>query len=545
MALPDARERGREAFTRQAWGEAFAQLSGADRAGTLDPEDLERLAAAAHILGQDALAIDLWARAHHGFLSRGEATRAARCACWLSVPLVFTRQTGRANGWLARARRLVEQGRHDCVEQGYLLFPIALQSILRGENAQACAAFAEAASIGERFTDRDLITLARQGQGRALIRLGEPARGIGLLDEVMVAITAGEVSPILVGDIYCSVIEACHEIFDLRRAQEWTAAMERWCESQTDRIPYRGHCLVRRAELLQFQGDWPDAIQEAERACEWLSRPPPQRAVGTAFYRQAELERLRGGFAKAEEEYRQASQWGREPQPGLALLRLAQGRINAAKVAICRAVDEATEPPTQCPLLAASVEIHLAAGDISGARAAADELARIAARLNAPLLRASSAQATGAVLLQEGEPKAALSQLRQAVDAWRDLEAPYEAARARVLLGLACRALGDQDAAALEFRAASEVFHRLGAVPDSKQLSQLSAAMASRPHNPLTAREIEVLSLVATGKTNRAIAQELRISEKTVARHVSNIFTKLGLSSRAAATAYAYQHDLV
>jgi DNA-binding CsgD family transcriptional regulator len=431
------------------------------------------------------------------------------------------------------------------VERGYLLLPVALQLIRRGESTEACSAFAEAAAIGERFIDRDLMALARQGQGRALIRLGEVTRGVALLDEVMVAVTAGEVSPMIVGDIYCSVIEACHEIFDLRRAQEWTLAMERWCGSQSDRIPYRGHCLVRRAELLQLHGDWPNAIQEAEQACEWLSRPPPQRAVGAAFYRQAELERLRGEFVKAEEEYRQASQWGREPQPGLALLRLAQGQIEPAKAAICRAVDEAATPAIRSPLLAASVEIHLAAGDTAGARAAADELVRIAARLDAPLLRASSAQSMGAVLLHQGEPKAALSLLRQAAAAWHDLEAPYEVARARVLLGLACRALDDQDAAALEFEAAREVFQRLGAAPDSKRLSQLSAAMASKPHHPLTAREIEVLSLIATGKTNRAIAQQLRISEKTVARHVSNIFTKLGLPSRAAATAYAYQHQLV
>jgi DNA-binding NarL/FixJ family response regulator len=545
MALPDAREKGRESFARQAWGEAYAQLSAADRAGMLDPEDLERLAAAAHLLGRDEEGIDLWGRAYQEFLSRGDHPRAARCASWVAIPLVFRGQTARAGGWISRGRRLLQEGRHDCVAQGYLLFPVALQSILQGESAAACAGFAEAASIGERFGDRDLMTLARRGQGRALIRLGEFARGVALLDEVMVAVTAGEVSPVIVGDIYCSVIEACHEIFDLHRAQEWTTAMERWCESQSDRIPYRGHCLVRRAELLQLHGAWPDAIQEAERACEWLSRPPPQRAVGAAFYQQAELSRLRGEFTKAADEYRQASQWGREPQPGLALLRLAEGQIDAANTAIRRAVNEAAEVRERATMLAASVEILLAANDIPAARAAAGALAQIAAGLEAPFLRALSAQATGAVLLDEGQPGAALALLRQAGSTWRELEAPYQAARARVQVGLACRALGDEDAAAMELDAARQVFQQLGALPDIKLVSQLSALAPAETRTGLTARERQVLGLIATGKTNRAIADELRISEKTVARHVSNIFTKLGLSSRAAATAYAYQHHLL
>jgi DNA-binding CsgD family transcriptional regulator len=545
MALPGAREQGREAFGRQAWGEAYAQLSAADREGTLEPEDLERLGAAAHLLGREDEAAEIAARAHHEHLVRGSVPRAARCAFWVAITLLFKGETARAGGWVARGRRLLDDGQHDCAERGYLLLPEALRSIFQGDSARARAIFCEAASIGERFGEPDLVALARQGQGRALIRLGETTQGIALLDEVMVAVTAGEVSPLVVGDVYCSVIEACHEIFDLRRAQEWTAAMTRWCESQTDRVPYRGHCLVRRAELLQLHGAWPDAIQEAERACEWLSRPPPQRAVGAAFYQCAELNRLRGEFAKAEHEYRQASQWGREPQPGLALLRLALGQIDAAKAAIYRAMDEATERQTRSRLLAASVEILLAAGDVPAARAAADELAQLATSLDAPFLRAMSAQAGGTVLLREGQPRAALTLLRQAGVAWHKLEAPYEAARARVLVGLACRALGDEDAAAMELEAARQVFQQLGAVPDSKRVSQLYTTVSRKARTVLTAREVQVIALIATGRTNRAIADELRISEKTVARHVSNIFTKLGLSSRAAATAYAYQHDLV
>jgi ATP/maltotriose-dependent transcriptional regulator MalT len=538
-------DRGRQAFHRQAWGEAYSHLMAADREGPLEPEDLERLGTAAHLLGREDEAIDFAARLHHEYLVRGNVPRAARCAFWVAMPLMFKGEAARASGWVGRGRRLLEAGQHDCVERGYLLMPDALRAIFGGENPTARTLFAEAASIAERFGDQDLLALARQGEGRALIRLGEIGRGMALLDEVMVSVTAGEVSPTVVGDVYCSVIEACHDVYDLRRAQEWTAAMSRWCESQSDRMPYRGHCLLRRAELLQLHGAWPDAMQEAERACEWLSRPPPQRAIGAAVYQQAELHRLAGEFARAEEEYRQASQWGREPQPGLALLRLAQGQVDAARSAICRAVEETGEQRTRSRMLAASVEILLAAEDVPGARAAADELCRIAAGLDAPFLRALSTQASGAVALDEGHPRAALALLRESAGAWRELEAPYQSAQVRVLVGLACRALGDDDSAAMELDAARQSFQQLGAAPDVTRVGQLSRPGAPKDMGGLTAREVEVLGLVARGMTNRAIAGALGISEKTVARHVSNIFTKLGLSSRAAATAYAYQHALV
>ncbi|HEX3234017.1 MAG TPA: LuxR C-terminal-related transcriptional regulator [Gemmatimonadales bacterium] len=538
-------DQGRLAFQRQAWGEAYSQLAAADLEAPLEPEDLERLGMAAHLLGREDEAVDFAARLHHEYLARGDVPRAARCAFWVAMPLMFKGEGAQASGWLGRGRRLLEAGQHDCVERGYLVLPEGVRAIFGGDYPAARALFAEAAAIAERFGDGDLLALARQGEGRALIRLGEVARGVALLDEVMVSVTAGEVSPIVVGDVYCSVIEACHEVFDLRRAQEWTAAMSRWCESQPDRVPYRGHCLVRRAELLQLHGAWPDAMQEAERACEWLSRPPPQRSIGAAFYQQAELHRLQGEFAQAEEEYRQANQWGREPHPGLALLRLAQGQVDAARIAVCRAVEEARERRARSRMLAASVEILLAAGDLAGARAAADELRRIAAHLDAPFLRALSAQASGAVALGEAHPQAALALLREASRGWGELEAPYEAAQVRVLIGLACRALGDEESAAMELAAARESFQRLGAAPEVTRVGQLSRPAAAKAAGGLTARELEVLGLVARGMTNRAIAGALRISEKTVARHISNIFTKLGLSSRAAATAYAYQHELI
>jgi len=295
---------------------------------------------------------------------------------------------------------------------------------------------------------------------------------------------------------------------------------------------------------MQLHGAWRDAMDAARRACERLSAPPGQPALGMAGYQQAELHRLRGQSAKAEEAYRQASRWGHPPQPGLALLRLAQGRVEAAAAARA-AVDEAQGRAARARVLAAYVEIMLAADDVPAARAAAGELSETAAGLGMPFLHAVSAHATGAVLLAEGDTRAALAALRRAWTAWQELQAPYEAARTRVLVGLACRELGDEDSAEMELDAARWVFQQLGAAPDLARVEALSRKKAAKAAGGLTAREVQVLRLVAAGKTNRSIAADLFLSEKTVARHVSNIFTKLGLSSRAAATAYAYQHGLV
>jgi DNA-binding NarL/FixJ family response regulator len=302
---------------------------------------------------------------------------------------------------------------------------------------------------------------------------------------------------------------------------------------------------VHRAEIMQLQGAWPDAMEEAQRACDRLSQPGgPPDLVGMAFYQLAELHRLRGEFAKAEQAYRQASRFGRRPQPGLAQLRLAQGQVDAAVAAIRTALDEAPNRVARSRLLAVYVDIALSATDVPSARAAADELAEIAAQIDAPLLRAVAARATGAVLVAEGDLRAALAALRKAWAAWQELEAPYEAARVRVLVGLVCRALHDEDTAAMELDAARQVFAQLGAAPDLARVDAYSGGRPVAEASGLSPREVEVLRLVAAGKTNQGIATELFLSEKTVERHVSNILAKLGVGSRTGAAAYAFEHGI-
>jgi DNA-binding CsgD family transcriptional regulator len=538
----DELERGRESYVRREWMEAYESLSRADQASPLGAEDLELLATSAYMLVRDDDMSGM-ERAYHVYLDAGEALRAARCAFWVGMHLSIRGEMGRGTGWLGRAQRLVEREGRECVEQGYLKLPLMFQQEAAGDYEAAAAIAAEAAEIGERFRDADLFALAVQAQGIFLIKHGRVEEGLGLLDEAMVAVTAGELSPIVSGLVYCGMILGCQDAYELRRAQEWTAALTRWCKDQPDMVAFTGTCMVHRAEVMQLHGAWRDAIEEARRAGERSAQAMNRAAAAQADYRQGEIYRLRGEFASAEEAYQDASRGGLEPQPGLALLRLAQGDSGAASAAIRRAVSETSEPSKRVGLLPAYVEIMLAIGDVQEARSACQDLGEISAGFQSGMLGAMAAYARGAVDLADGDVRAALVALRHARQVWQELKVPYEAAR--VLLGLACRTFGDEDTAALELEAARGDFANLGAAPDLARVDSLTHRASLVHVHGLTPREHEVLRLIAAGKTNKAIAAELVLSERTVDRHVSNIFTKLGLSSRAAATAYAYEHRLV
>lgn len=485
-------------------------------------------------------------RAHALYLERGEPIRAAGAAYWLAFSIMDNPALrAQATGWLARARRLIEDAKQPCVEEGWVLCSTGYLHVVERDVDSARAAFARAAEIGERFQNRDLQALARHGHGRCLLALGRISDGLALLDEVMIGVTNGEIGPIVSGVVYCSVISACYDLFDLGRAQEWTMALQAWCASHPDLVPFRGYCLIRRSELLQLHGEWQDAINDARRACERASTGPRQPEAGGAYYQLGELHRLRGELPEAEEAYRLANQAGRKPYPGLALLRLRQGQAEAAEASIRLALQEARDTRARVPLLRAAVEIMLARRDVAGARGASEELETLAKHIESPYVRAVSSHATGEVELAQGEATAALEALRPAFEAWQELDAPYEAARVRGAMGLAYRLLGDREGAQLEFEAAQEQFEQLGAKPDAARIDALLPPRQATAEAGLTGREVEVLRLIATGVTNRTIAVRLGISEKTVARHVSNIFTKLNLTSRAAATAYAYEHKLV
>jgi len=536
----ELRDRGRAAYGRRAWAAAFDALAAADDDEPLPPDDLDLLATSAYLTGKNAEGDDLAARTYREWLDRDAPDQAARRAVWLAILLLLRGEMSASNGWRTRAKRLIEDGDLDCGAVGYLHMLTAMDQLEAGDAAGSLESARSTTAAGERFGDADLVALGQLCTAEALVPQGEIATAKRGLDEAMVAVAAGEVSPLATGIMYCAVIIACQGIFDLRRAQEWTAALSRWCDEQPDLVPYRGNCQVHRAEIMRMRGEWSDAYDEIRAACERLVGHP---VSGAAHYELAELHRLRGQIPQAERAYREACQWIPDPQPGLALLRLRQGRAEDAAAAIRRTLDEASGDLARCRLLGAAVEILIGAKDVVVARAFADELRGIAVRVDEPWLLAMSRTAEGTVLLAEGDGRAALPVLRRAWSSWQRLSAPYEAARIRVLMARACQQCDDPASAELELDAAVGVFEKLGAAPAIAEARALS--LAGAPESALTARELEVLRLVAAGLTNRAIAAELILSDKTVARHLSNIFAKLDVSSRAAATAYAYEHDLV
>lgn len=535
-------ERARQAHAQHAWADAYQAFSSVDEVTPLAAGDLELLGEACDLVGRGDDVARVLQGAYRSYADSGELAGALRCAFWLSRNVQFNGEFAKAGAWIARAARLTAGS--DCAERGYLLIPEAEQQAGAGDDGAASATCERIIELGTRCRDADLVALATTIQGRVRIQSGRPAEGLAMLDEAMLSVTAGETSARIAGWIYCMVIDACHQLHEVSRAREWTTALNNMCDTWPQFTgAYSGICRVHRAELLQ-SGAWPDAAREAKEACDQLSQGYGHVVAGFAFNQLGEVHRLRGRNADADDAYQRACELGWDAQPGLALLRLAQGKVDAAAAAIQRALTEATNPLARSRLLPAAVEIMLAAQDVTAARDGATELTTIGEQYGTPALRAHASHARGAVELADGAAERALPMLREAWQIWSDLDAPYEAARARALIGLACRVLHDEDGAKLELSSARRVLHELGAAPDVARLDAFDAKHPVGDASGLSARQIEVLRLLAAGKTNRAIATELFLSEKTVDRHVSNIFAKLGVGSRTAAATYAFEHHL-
>ena len=525
------------------WLAEHAYLTAADAEAPLPPGDLERWAVAAFLLGREEQVIELLERAHQGYLTAGSHESAVRCAYWIGFHLQNRGEAARAAGWLAVLRRLLADEDRDGPLAALVLMPEAVQLMWSRRAADAIPAFERAAALAQQGGDRDVFVLANLARGNCLLQLDRVDEAVVALDEAMVHVTAEQVSPQVTGLAYCSVISACMMRFDVGRASEWTRALSGWCDAQSGLVPFRGVCLVHRAELLQLRGFWDEAADQARQACVRLQQSG-EGALGAAHYRLAELFRLRGDLDSAERAYSQAAACGQEAQPGLALLRVAQGRLPAAMAGLDRALVERRQVSAWPDLLAVRVDVALQVSDLDSARQWVSELTQLAENRSMPYLRALAGRAEGGLCLALGDAQGSLPRLRAAWAAWQEVDAPYEAARTRVLVAVACRKLGDEDAARMEEDAARSVFSELGALADLAALNKHSRPLPA-PDGKLSRRELEVLRLLATGLTNREIAAQLFLSEKTVARHLSNIFPKLEVSSRSAATAYAHREHLV
>jgi len=528
------------------WTEIYTRLLEAGGEHALAPKDLETLALAAYMTGRDAESYQTLERAHLGYLNSGKTKQAARSAFWLGLMLINAGENARGSGWMARGERLLgaEQSA-ECSEKGLFLIPAALGALYGGNAGKALELFEQAVTIGEQFGDEDLIALGRLGQGQAMIQQGKVAEGIKLLDETMITVETGEIFPIAAGIVYCAVIETCRKVWDLRRAREWTAALTRWCNTQQDIVPFRGQCLVRRAEIIQFHGEWQKALQESSAACDILTRPPAEPAAGEAYYRKAELLRLLGNFKEAESCYREAAKWDRNPQPGLALVRLSQGQYDAAETSIRNTLQETKDIKKRAELLPAVVRIMIAVQQTAEAGEAGKELLAVAKRFNTPYLYAISSHCQGAIAHALGHIRPALEHAQKALKIWTTLHLPYESAHTRELKGLVYRKLNDKDNSEVELTAAKWVFEQLNAKPDLERVNRLLSKKRQVETHGLTLREIQVLQRIAAGKTNKHVAGELFISERTVDRHVSNIFNKLGVSSRVEASTFALKNMLL
>ncbi|WP_308298868.1 LuxR C-terminal-related transcriptional regulator [Streptomyces sp. GESEQ-35] len=538
-------QQARDAVAREAWAEAYRLLSGAS--ARLTPDDFAAYADAAWWTGRIEESITARMKAYAGYVAAGAERRAGYCAWMLFYEHQLAGRTAVAAGWLRRARRHLK-AEPECVEQCYLAWMEAEEAAARGAFDEALAVARRMAEIARRCGSPDLHAMSVQTQAGVLLDQGRVAEGLDLLDDAMCSVMAGELSSFFTGWIYCLGLQRCMASVDLARAAEWTDAAMKWCAAMPAENNFRGLCRVHRVEVLELRGRWPQALDQAVRTCAELL-PNERRTAGEAFYVAGDIQRRRGDLAAAETAYERAHELGRDPQPGLALLRLAQGRAEASATALRLALaGDGQDRLGRCRLLAAQVEISLALGRSDEARTTAAELDALARdwqrrrESHTTLLHAVAASAGGAVAYADHDLDRALPLLHRALSLWLALDVPYEEAQVRMTLAAADRTAGDDEGARMELRAARATFERLGAVPDARRAAALLGSAGEQRR--LTEREVQVLRLVAAGATNRAVAAELTISEHTVARHLNNIFAKLDVNSRAAATAYAYQRGL-
>ncbi len=531
--------RAREAYERRDWALALDQLRSV---GNLGPEDNLALATAAYLMGDIDEAIRALQVGYQDMINNGDDLGAVRFAFWLALILNVRGETAVGGGWVARGKRLLETQPDDIVERGYLLAHEFFQHLSHGDLGRAAESAAGMVDVGHRHQHPDLVAQGLMCQGRLMIYAGRVPEGLVLLDEAMIGISAGEVSPIIAGMVYCSMIEACQEVSDYSRAAAWTRALTRWCDAQPGLVPFTGQCSLHRGQIMRLRGAYEEALAEFALAQHRYQVEGTAIAAALALTEQGDVLRLQGKLDEAESAYGQAAEQGYEPQPGLVLTWTLRGRIAPAVSAVRRLLAEARTPVHRSRLLPAAVEIMVAAQIPDEAREYADELSAIAAVFGNSTFQAMSAYAAASVELITGHDQEALADARESCRLWNDIGSPYEAARARVLIGRALRNLGDQDSAAAELGVARRAFVDLGAAPAVQEIDRM---LRRALPGGLTEREAEVLRLVAAGRSNHDIASVLVLSPKTVERHLSNIFVKLEVSSRTAAAAYAHEHGLM
>ena len=473
QVLDEPLSAGREAAARGAWREAYDLLN--PTAATLSPEDLEALAEAAYWLGKLDEAIGLRERAQAAWVDAGEPRKAALVALIVSGDYFMKGDFAVAAGWFGKATRLLE-GLGESIEHGYLAVSEAMNAVMAGDIEEAIGRAEHARALAKRFESRDLEAMGLVIQGRALVLKGEATEGLALLDEATAAAVSGELRPFSTGFIYCVTITSCNGLGDYRRAREWTKAAGRWCD-RSDIKGFPGACRVHGATVKRLAGDWPEAEEQALQACE-ETQGFDAWTTAAGFYEIGEIRRRRGDFAAAEESYRQAKEWGADPQPGIALLRLAQGKVDAASSAIKRSLASSTDPIGRIRRLPAQVEIALAAGDLKTAREAATELDELTQTFRVgdeptPAFQATVCLARGQIRLAEGDVQGAADELARSVSIWRDVGIPYEMAEAQMLLGVALKKLGDHEGADEELTAARATFERLGAVLAAQRTAEL------------------------------------------------------------------------